>query len=389
MAKFSDRFLSNLKPKDAPFLVRDAKGFAIRVFPSGVKTFLFIYERDGKRKQLNLGTYPHTTLAEAREAYAYTLNSLVRGEPLTPPLPEPPPSVTTVKDLQEQYVTHVEADNQAKAWAYSQKMTLAKHLKPWYDRDIKSITKTDAIDLLKGIQTTGQAGRNAKKVFNALFEYAVNMEMIAISPFFRITKVVPNMGGIFKTRVLNEADLHHVWHAIDKGTGSAKAKRILKLILVTGQRPGEVLGIHRRELEGDWWIIPPDRAMKGGRHHRVYLTGTAKKLIGDASGYIFPTRETVTSKENVAMNKVTVSRIVRDEKYYGLQPWTPHDLRRTARTHMARIGVPEEHAEAVLNHAKQGMVQVYNQYAYDKEKQEALLRWEAELLRIVNTQGNM
>ena len=50
---------------------------------------------------------------------------------------------------------------------------------------------------------------------------------------------------------------------------------------------------------------------------------------------------------------------------------------------MARIGIPNDHAEAVLNHAKQGMVQVYNQYMYDDEKKTALLRWEAELLRII------
>ena len=389
MAKFSDRYLSSLKPRDAKYQVRDAKGFTLCVLPSGTKTFLFIYERDGKRKQLNLGTYPHTSLLEARAAYNYALNALARDEPLVVPAPPPPPSVVTVKDLQGDYVSYIEGNTRANGWAYSQKMTLAKHLKPWHDRDIRSITKTDAIDLLRGIQSTGQAGRNAKKVFNAMFEFAVNMEWIAISPFFRITKVVPNMGGVFKDRVLNEVELEHTWHAIDKGTGSAKAKRILKLILVTGQRPGEVLEMHRREIEGDWWTIPPERALKGKRHHRVYLTPTAKRLIGDSEGFIFPTRETVTSKEDVPMNKVTVSRIVRDEKHYGLPPWTPHDLRRTARTQMARIGIQEEHAEAVLNHAKKGMVQVYNQYEYDKEKQEALILWETELLRIVTPQGVM
>lgn len=63
---------------------------------------------------------------------------------------------------------------------------------------------------------------------------------------------------------------------------------------------------------------------------------------------------------------------------------SPHDLRRTARTIMARLGVPEEHAEAVLNHKKQGIVKVYNLHQYADEKKAALLLWEKELLRIIS-----
>lgn len=69
--------------------------------------------------------------------------------------------------------------------------------------------------------------------------------------------------------------------------------------------------------------------------------------------------------------------------YYGMTPWTPHDMRRTARTVMARIGIPDEHAEEVLNHSKVGIKKVYNTYKYDKEKQAALVAWEAELLRLL------
>ncbi|MFZ4860207.1 MAG: Arm DNA-binding domain-containing protein, partial [Desulfuromonadaceae bacterium] len=53
--KFSDKYLASLKPKEKSYKVREAKGFAIFVLPSGTKTFLFIYEVGGKRKQLNLG----------------------------------------------------------------------------------------------------------------------------------------------------------------------------------------------------------------------------------------------------------------------------------------------------------------------------------------------
>ena len=83
------------------------------------------------------------------------------------------------------------------------------------------------------------------------------------------------------------------------------------------------------------------------------------------------------------ISRQTLSQHVTTRNYFDLPKWTPHDLRRTARTKMARIGVPEEHAEAVLNHKKQGIVKVYNLHQYADEKKAALLLWEAELLRII------
>ena len=91
------------------------------------------------------------------------------------------------------------------------------------------------------------------------------------------------------------------------------------------------------------------------------------------------------------MVRLTEARVKYNEaytrNYFDLPTWTPHDLRRTARTEMARIGVPEEHAEAVLNHKKQGIVKVYNLHQYADEKKVALLQWEAELLRIIGNGG--
>ena len=68
-----------------------------------------------------------------------------------------------------------------------------------------------------------------------------------------------------------------------------------------------------------------------------------------------------------------------------MKPWSPHDLRRTARTNMARIGVLDEVGEEVINHMKPGVVGVYNKYRYDEEKKDALQKWEALLLEILAT----
>jgi integrase len=66
-----------------------------------------------------------------------------------------------------------------------------------------------------------------------------------------------------------------------------------------------------------------------------------------------------------------------------MKPWVLHDLRRTARTLMAKVGVPEDISERVLNHKKKGIVAVYNRHEYFVEKADALTRLAAEIERIV------
>lgn len=73
----------------------------------------------------------------------------------------------------------------------------------------------------------------------------------------------------------------------------------------------------------------------------------------------------------------------------GLEHWTPHDLRRTAATHMNRLGINFIWVEKVLNHKLQGMLKVYNKHPYEDEKRAALDQWAAELRRIIAGESNV
>jgi len=90
----------------------------------------------------------------------------------------------------------------------------------------------------------------------------------------------------YKDRILTDKEIVTVWRGLETAGMTEEMKRALKLILVTAQRPGEVIGMHSNEIAGDWWTIPADRA-KNGKTQRIYLTPTAKWLIGDKQGYIF------------------------------------------------------------------------------------------------------
>jgi integrase len=125
----------------------------------------------------------------------------------------------------------------------------------------------------------------------------------------------------------------------------------------------------------------------------VYLTDTALELIGDTTGkgFIFPTPHKAMERSiddhalavavlrNLALPLVDGKGKPVTENRFGIAKFTPHDLRRTAATFMAESGEMDEVIDAIMNHAKQGVIKVYSQLKYDKQKQAALESWARKL----------
>lgn len=381
-ATFTVRYLDSLKPKDKQYRVFEGRGFALRVLPSGTKSFSYRFTLDGKKQELSLGVYTgdKDSLADAHEKYRAAYAKFLKG--VDPRYVEPAPALpesNTFKHFCTEYLEWSKK-NHSPAWSNTLEKALQKDVLPqWSDKDIHDIKRRDAISLLEEVskRAPGQTA-NVHKALSGVFEYAVQREYIEYNPVLRMSKVVPDLKYTPKDRVLTEAEIRHIW----KSLGDSPTERALKLILVTAQRPGEAAGLPWSELDdalfsssGIWWLLPKERAEKGKGDHLIYVTKTAWELIDPSYRCTY---------EVFGVKRNSLSQFVaRNHSYFGLPAWTPHDLRRTARTFMAKIGVPEEHAEAVINHAKKGMVKVYNVYEYQDEKQAALLKWESELLRIL------
>lgn len=406
--KFTDSFIKSLKPQEKKLYVREARGFAIRVLPSGVKTWLYIFTFEGKRTEMNLGHYPAVSLSDARTKYNEAYELLKRGinpAELAETEKEERRKALTVADLIEEFIEKYVKKRKVDRSVYDDTRTLNKDVLPaWGRLKAKDVRRRDAILLLEDIaeRAPGQA-RNVLKVTRKMFNFALEREVVELNPFTGITAAtIPGIAPQKGTRVLNSEEVRRVWEKLEDPTlsGSSEIRRCLKLILVTGQRPGEVIGMHRREIDGRWWTIPGART-KNDRDHRVYLTNTALELIGGAGEYVFP-----SPKGDGAMRENALAHMLRDNFYFplkasngkpmlgedgkpktenllGVEHFVPHDLRRTCRTFLAAIGIHGDHAEAILNHKKQGVEAVYNLYEYDKEKQAALEKWERKLLDIV------
>ena len=196
--------------------------------------------------------------------------------------------------------------------------------------------------------------------------------------------------GQSRERALSPEEIRTLWENMGTSSMSDNVRRALKLILVTGQRPGEVIGMHRREISGDWWTIPVERS-KNKQAHRVFLTALAKDLIGEADGFVFPSPVnrgkptevrslTIAIKSNLPH---TPESTVEDR--LKIPHFVPHDLRRSAATCWAEMGISGELIDRLQNHItrqKQGVGHVYNRYSYDREKQAALEAWERKLISI-------
>ena len=443
--QFTDKSITAAKPKNVKYYLREGRGFTLQVAPTGTKTFLYIFELNGSRGHLRLGQYPGCSLAEARRLYNAAYNLVKeridpreqkraaaeeRAQVIGKAAREAEAAASAVEDLAKfsfefllkdgipedfvpktvgqlaaVWMVRFSQANHTERWQGTELSSLRLHILPALGNgEITAVRRKHAITFIERLAAKAPGtARNAMKLCRQLFKYAYRMEWAEIQPFDEITESVPKIAPKADERHLDDDEIVKAWKEISNSASSHYVKRAIKLILVTAQRPGEVAQMHREQIKGRWWTIPAEVA-KNRRDHRVYLTDTALELIGNDTGYIFPSdkgKHQYLSANSLsqAINrgypesesaKLVGSQTIKASKnsYFGMKPWSPQDLRRTSRTNMARVGIIEEVAEEVVNHKKQGIVGVYNKYRYDKEKEVALIKWEQLLLEILRGENH-
>lgn len=246
------------------------------------------------------------------------------------------------------------------------------------------------------------ASNNVLVLINRVLNWAVDEGLLEFNPAARLRKVGQTRP---RERVLSDAEIPKFWNALaamdlkgsdhmakgEKGRILSPATRsALRIILLTGQRRSEVVEARKSELELEGpqpvWTIPSERT-KNGLLHRLPLCPLAieefRKAIAASppeSPLVFPS-PSEGSDVPILASAITraMSRLVSEIK---MAPASPHDLRRTVGTQMAMLGLPTHVRSLVLNHSSMSRSvtdAVYNRYAYDKEKREALQAWEGRL----------
>ncbi len=173
-----------------------------------------------------------------------------------------------------------------------------------------------------------------------------------------------------RDRVLSENELRTLWHRLTDLSPTMRAA--CRFILLTAARSGEVLSAQWHEVENDEWVIPGSKT-KNGLSHRVPLSPQALRVLPPRStGRIFP----VTPR--------SLSRAIqRCRTRWGIEHFTPHDLRRSAASHMARLGINRLVISKILNHTNASVTSIYDRHSYQPEMREALRKWGDALEEIV------
>jgi integrase len=193
-----------------------------------------------------------------------------------------------------------------------------------------------------------------------------------------------------RERVLSDDEICTLWNGLPTSLArSVTCQRIVKLCLVTAQRVGEVAGMQTQELDlkAATWTIPSSRS-KNGHASTVPLSPLAIEIIKEALGdgpFVFPRPDAVGSFPAQAVART----ITRANGRFGIPHWTTHDLRRTAVSIMAKLGVTPIVLGHIINHrsvTKAGVtLSVYSQYDYATEKRHALERWATHIGSIVQS----
>jgi integrase len=380
--RFTNRAIDALKPKTERFEVwaDGHRGFGLRVSPAGRKTFIFMYRFGGKARRMTLGRYPAMGLADAYLVHAEASKKQEMGiDPGAELIGKRTAArdAETVADLFGEYMKRHSRPNKKSADA-DQRLFDKDVIPAWGKRKAKSITRRDAIVLIDGIVDRGSPvmANRALSALKRVWNFGLDRDILDATPFSRIkppTKETP------RDRVLSAVEIELFWNGLP-GTGMSEGSRLaLKLLLVTAQRRSEVVLATWSEFDFEEmvWSISSERS-KNGIANRVPLSPLAvdllkqiKALSGD-SDYLFPSPR----NKGQPVVAVSLSHAVKNNlAAWKVAPFTPHDLRRSAASELAQLGISRLVIEKILNHKDKGIAGVYDRYGYDREKRHALDAW--------------
>jgi integrase len=278
------RSIEALRPAEAPYRVPDqrCKGLAVRVAPSGVKTWDLAYRIRGtaKMRRLSLGRTADVSLEQARER-ANELTSAARGgRDLISEEGEArhaAASRITVGSLIDLYLRRRVSGRLRTAKAIER--GLRRDLAPIVQRCAADISRRDIRELLDAIADRGcmREAEKRRQMIGAMFRWALAQDIVAVNPAAGLEPYDP---GTPRDRVLTVEEIERLWRWLDSDALSLEAADILKLELLTGARCGEISGLRAEEIDRQKWIwtLPAARS-KNGRQRVTPIVGFAREML--------------------------------------------------------------------------------------------------------------
>ncbi|HUB46551.1 MAG TPA: tyrosine-type recombinase/integrase [Acetobacteraceae bacterium] len=394
---------------------KNLPGFGLRIADSGHKSWVVMYRLPGnpKIRRYTIAFAKFPKVADARDEARRIMQKAEHGE--DPAKVEAPKQRDTVKRLVEQFIDRY-AKTRNRSWEQI-KQLLDRHIvSRWGDREAASITGRDVRELLDELNNKGSPIASNRTLAHGrkMYNWAVAEEILATNPF---AGVQPRGTETERDRVLQDDELIRLWRAADRKGGTVGG--FLKMLILTAQRRDEVAGMRWVDIDFDRTVVEaqdereievgkavvwtlPREMTKGDRSHEVPLSPQAvavlkslprigeyvfgarrpRRKMGQAAADQFTDRDRPISgytkiKEAIEskLAELATEAAGEGEEAQAMADWRFHDLRRSAATGMARLGVATSTISRVLNHKEGGVTKIYNRYSFLREKQVALERW--------------
>ena len=391
---FTDRQVAALKPKTDRYEVKEPgrTGLGVRVTPRGEKSWTFMYRIDRKQKRMTLGLYPAMSLSRAHRALAEAKDKLRNGIDPGAELAgvrEAERNAESVADLAAEYIERHAKSNMKIEGLKECERILTRDVLPYIGKiKVRDITRRDLIGILDRIADRGAPVmmNRAATVLTGMFRFARDRGLRDDNPASEMRRQKERP----RERVLTMEEINELWRGLDRLQAKSILPLSIKLMLATGQRRGEVVGMQWDEIEDDIWRLPAEQA-KNGRENIIPLPPFVLGIISEIenhrvrerdnnmSPFLFPARVPGEHITGQAASKW----VIRYRDVLGINDGTLHDLRRSFATAHGDIGTAPEIISALLNHTPTSITaRVYNRAVMIEPRQRAMTRY-ADWLQFV------
>jgi integrase len=362
--------------------------------PAGGRTWSLEVKVAGRQRRFTIGSYPAVTLGEARRKAGKLRAEVLEGRDPVEEMREARRIVrlrrggagdnSTVRTLLDSFERLAARTKGLRSWSDMRRL-IENNFEVVLDRAPADLTRADFRAVLDAAVARDApiSGKRAARYLGRVLSWAVERELLATNPARGLKLDELTKAEKPRERVLRDEELQKLWSvAIRAGVFGDLAR----FYLLTGLRQQEAAGLRWEDIDGAVALIGNT---KTGQPHRLPLSRAALAIINAQPRqhemvFVKPTGAAASTATNWHRERHRLA------KASGTADWTWHDLRRTARTLLARIGTDDLVAELILNHALPGRLRrTYVLHRYENEMREALERLAAFLEQIVSSEANV
>ena len=354
----------------------DIGGFGIRIRESGSRRWVFQYDIAGKTKQITIGKCTAIDAAKARQIASELHAKVELGQD---------PAAMKAENRARAEETFGATLKPYLQWQRSRvRPSTMRHIErhlvvncaPLHSLPINKVDRRAIATQLTRMANSPVQANRTRSSLTGFLNWASREGLIETNAALSTNKNQERP----RERVLTASEIEALWNALPKGDFGD----ILKILLLTAQRAHEISDLQWNEISLDKGVIElPAHRTKNRRRHIVPISTRVRGLLEarpqDRRVYVFGASDT-SGFSGWSKAKARLDKALK------IPPWTIHDIRRSAATGMAEIGIQPHIIEAVLNHVsghKGGVAGIYNRAAYEADKATALMRWAEHVAAII------